>query len=387
VKRLTSAALRSATLLLTLGVVMIIPELVLAALIPLIPVVVPGIVRVAIEEVKFEPPRFVGEKFSVRIRLKLYGFGVVKVYHELDERVEVTEGKNYLVTLVVGYRLVELSYSGKAKKIGFYNLKRLLVVVENFSLSLESRKTINVGIEFEVKSRIYRRKMREIRSVAKSPLVDVDRARVGAPGTDFKEIRDYTPSDPVKFINWKATARTGSVMVNEYEKEGKKTVWIVLDANEYMIGEYFNKALELCSFLVSYYGLKGNKIGLYVLGKSLTVYPDFGKRQVKKIFDLLATLEASGHENLEEAREKMKKMLYLYEPVIFVITRAEYSKPKNFVRKVPNFECVVFSVTKRGNTLGDITVDVVRRRSLKGIARKVLFDVEESVEKLVGVVG
>jgi len=59
----------------------------------------------------------------------------------------------------------------------------------------------------------------------------------GNDNQEFKELRLYSPGDPFKAINWKVTSRNlvrGSIwpVVNEFEKEGKKSVWIFLDTSK-----------------------------------------------------------------------------------------------------------------------------------------------------------
>ena len=45
----------------------------------------------------------------------------------------------------------------------------------------------------------------------------------------FAAIRDYTPDDPMKTINWKASARTGSLMVNTFTSTVSSGVRVFLD--------------------------------------------------------------------------------------------------------------------------------------------------------------
>ena len=49
---------------------------------------------------------------------------------------------------------------------------------------------------------------------------------------EFKGIRDYTISDPMNTINWKATARTGSLMVNTFDSTTQKRIVILLDVED-----------------------------------------------------------------------------------------------------------------------------------------------------------
>jgi uncharacterized protein (DUF58 family) len=53
-------------------------------------------------------------------------------------------------------------------------------------------------------------------------------------GTDFESIRDYLPDDDVRQINWRATARLGRPMSNQYRVEQDRDVTCVVDAGRLM---------------------------------------------------------------------------------------------------------------------------------------------------------
>jgi uncharacterized protein (DUF58 family) len=78
----------------------------------------------------------------------------------------------------------------------------------------------------------------------------VRRARFGDPGrrrrgplglgTDFDSIRDYVPDDDIRQVNWRATARVGRPMSNQYRLERDRDVICVVDCGRLMaapIGE------------------------------------------------------------------------------------------------------------------------------------------------------
>ena len=48
----------------------------------------------------------------------------------------------------------------------------------------------------------------------------------------FRGIRDYTSNDSLKNVNWKASARTGNLMVNEYDESVSRNVCILLNLEE-----------------------------------------------------------------------------------------------------------------------------------------------------------
>ena len=50
-------------------------------------------------------------------------------------------------------------------------------------------------------------------------------------GPDYLGIREYRPGDSMRHVHWPSTARTGAVMVREFEEEQTRRLAIVLDAS------------------------------------------------------------------------------------------------------------------------------------------------------------
>ena len=57
----------------------------------------------------------------------------------------------------------------------------------------------------------------------------VSRRRVYDDPFEFAGIRDYRRSDPMKYINWKASARGGTLLVNQHDSTLSQKVTILLD--------------------------------------------------------------------------------------------------------------------------------------------------------------
>ncbi|TML60506.1 MAG: DUF58 domain-containing protein [Actinobacteria bacterium] len=53
-------------------------------------------------------------------------------------------------------------------------------------------------------------------------------------GTEFESVRDYLPDDDVRQVNWRATARLGRPMSNQYRLERERDVVCVLDCGRLM---------------------------------------------------------------------------------------------------------------------------------------------------------
>lgn len=51
---------------------------------------------------------------------------------------------------------------------------------------------------------------------------------------EFEQIKDYTPGDDVRNINWKATAKRNNLMVNQFQNEKSQPVYSVIDKGRVM---------------------------------------------------------------------------------------------------------------------------------------------------------
>jgi uncharacterized protein (DUF58 family) len=58
--------------------------------------------------------------------------------------------------------------------------------------------------------------------------------RVAGASTEFERVREYVPDDEFRRVNWKATARRGQPMVNQFEAERSQNLVILMDAGRLM---------------------------------------------------------------------------------------------------------------------------------------------------------
>ena len=384
-RAVTKNLLKTTLFLTTLGLILTSKDVLMTAIIPLFFLLIPYGIKVTSVETSYSKPEHVGVVFDVEIRLVCVGFGIAKVMHKLPNDFELVDGANAVTSFVFGKRTVVVKYKAKPLKRGVYRLNELILEKEHPLLISKSLEKLNVDIEFEVKQRLRRVvKVETVRTKAKSPIPDIDISKIGTPGTDFKEIKEYVQGDPVKFINWKATAKTGKLMVNRYEVEGKKAIWIFLDANSYM-GYCLEYAIELASALVYHFCSRGHKVGIYVVGSGIYVYPDVGKRQFRRIFEELVRVE-SGKEDLASALHKVKKTLLIYKPFVFLITRVEYSKPYSFISELLKIGLKCQVITLKGDLECDEFAKVVFELLRLRAKRKVMaldVDVNKPVYSVV----
>lgn len=99
-------------------------------------------------------------------------------------------------------------------------------------------------------------------------------SRLRGRGLNFEELRDYIPSDDVRSIDWKVTARTGTPHVRVYTEERDRPTLIVADQRMSM---FFGSVLNLksvtaaeCAALAAYRVFdQGDRVGGVVFGDQL----------------------------------------------------------------------------------------------------------------------
>jgi uncharacterized protein (DUF58 family) len=401
----TYVLIKTALFLLITGILFTSYELLVLSAFPILLLLTPTLpVRVVVEESGIEGGEYVGMEFSAHISMKAKGFGVVKVMHKLPEHFELSEGSNAVARFVIGTSTLKINYKAIPTKRGQYGLDKVVVQVENpFLTGKMFLRELSIPLSLEVKQKIPKLiKIGVHRGIAKSPTPDVDVSKIGVPGTDFREIREYITGDPVKFINWKASARKNEILVNQYEVEGKKSVWIFLDANPYMrygkiIRNYFEAGVEAVNALSYYYTQRGYRVGIYLVGYRKYIYPDTGRRQFRRISNELIKIEPSeNYESLEEAIENSRALLITYKPLIYFITRLEHSRPVKAVMKATKFSrktrrapVEVIALTQEEETESEISVIAlktlkksVESRLRAGGVRMVDWDIHQPLSQV-----
>jgi len=95
---------------------------------------------------------------------------------------------------------------------------------------------------------------RDVLPVLQGALESVVKGR----GQDLYGVRDYIHTDSARLVHWKATARSGSLMVREFTREEDSRVLLVLDPHaaateksaataQSIINERFERAVALCA--------------------------------------------------------------------------------------------------------------------------------------------
>jgi uncharacterized protein (DUF58 family) len=299
------------------------------------------------------------------------GWGIVTLGEDLPPNFELIRGNNFQVFWKHRQPMdIKLSYRVKCPRRGSYRLDEL---------NWESRHPMYMtptlsgvfptGQELIVKLKALRiKRIRQQKIFTKIPMPAESRIKIGVPTTDFKELRDYNWGDSYKQINWKATARNFRGIqhiptVNEYEKEGRRLVFIFLDTSTSLslgtdLRNSFEYAVQAVLGLSEFYLSRQCKVGLALynseggvkvgvktwrlsgrsreleqgddpveplstaIRKGVLLFPETGKIQQYRVHRMLLDTEmASTHYSLDEAVGYVRGHLYGTNPLFVIVTR------------------------------------------------------------------
>lgn len=132
-------------------------------------------------------------------------------------------------------------------------------------------------------------------------------------GYDLYRIRDYAPEDPARHVDWKASAKAGSLLVREFTREDERKLRIVFDnpSPGVVAEEAYERAVSLTASLVWHFAGENSQLSFVAPGyqggpdvyRFLTylalVAPSVGESVVDKLqssndFDLILTARPRG---------------------------------------------------------------------------------------------
>ena len=215
----------------------------------------------------------------------------------LPDELKVTSGTSRLMLSLRPGEVAAFSYKLSRPKRGTHELGPTQI---SFTDNLQLRSVINrlSNIDqFLVLPKMEKLGTIDLKGRRVGPWPGLVPSRRMGIGTEFFEISPYVPGDDLRRVNWKASARSGKLVTNEFEGEQVVDILVVLDCSEDVMSDLFDyDALEfqvefaasICSQLI----MQGNRVGLSIYGAVRTwVDLAFGKRQLLKMLDSLAIVK------------------------------------------------------------------------------------------------
>ena len=248
---------------------------------------------------------FEGEKVGVRIDLKSGGHGGnIEIYDPLSPALRISEGSNHALVPPGNRRL---DYSVEAPLRGNQWVGPLKVRRWDPLWLWHRESEIGEREQLTVFPTIHPGSRGELTLKRPKPRPGAMHLRKLGSGKEFHSIRDYTPTDPFNTINWKAFARTGKLLVNQYEAESVTDVVFLLDARMVtragkVIDNPLERSIRLCASLSRQLVRGSNRVGLLIYGSTVSVFkPEGGVTGFNNLLHQLAQVEPSGYSTFSSA--------------------------------------------------------------------------------------
>lgn len=117
-------------------------------------------------------------------------------------------------------------------------------------------------------------------------------------GMAFSEVREYTPGDDIRTIDWNVTARMGSTYVKVFEEERELNVMLLVDVSasgQFGTQKQFKQDLitELCAVIAFSAAQNNDKIGVIFFSDKIEKFipPKKGKSHILRIIRELINIE------------------------------------------------------------------------------------------------
>jgi uncharacterized protein (DUF58 family) len=128
--------------------------------------------------------------------------------------------------------------------------------------------------------------------------------RARGTGTEFEALREYTPDDEFRRIDWAATARTGTAVVKEYRTERNQSLLVLVDTGRTMAGQVapavgeppvarLEHAIDAALVLTYVASRLGDRAGLVTFDTAVrrVVAPSSGAVQLQRATEALFDLD------------------------------------------------------------------------------------------------
>ncbi|MBN2455610.1 MAG: DUF58 domain-containing protein [Sedimentisphaerales bacterium] len=174
-------------------------------------------------------------------------------------------------------------------------------------------------------------------------------------GMQFDEVREYTPGDDIRTIDWNVTARTGRPYIKRFIEEREMTVVFAVDLSASGDFGTVNKAknelaAEFCAVMAFAAAKNNDKVGLLIFSDQIELYipPKKGiSHMLRLIRELLYFKMPKRKTDISQALDYLAKVIRKRATVFLVsdFIEADFKKPLSLLNK--HHDVIAVSVRDR----------------------------------------
>lgn len=266
---------------------------------------------------------------ATRVDLTLTNPGKRLVFLEIRDKLPrqlklAPGGSSYEFVALPRQATTRIHYEVQAPLLGVYEVGPTDLRIEDpFGLFFEER-SVAAPDTLWVLPRI--EDLRKAALISKLPIPLLGDHQVNRPGDgfDFFALRDYAPGDTMRRINWKASARTGRMLVNQMERTTAAEVTVFIDGRAIVnVGAEETSprvlvARTAVSFVDFLYKSKDNARVIIYTDHVREIEPQPAERMIPFISEQMAELQPKGDYPLVEAVRQVLPSLRPNTPVIII---------------------------------------------------------------------
>ena len=163
----------------------------------------------------------------------------------------------------------KLTFVGK--KRGYYHIKNIDLVGSDLFLSTEMVKSMGTTCYLYVYPKIFNSREFWVSLQKLNGEVLVKRHLLEDP-FEYRGIREYQPFDDIRSVNWKATAKTGDLMVNQKNFTAMQTIRIFLNVEDNGVLKKemeVEASMQIVMGLAAFFLSQGIKVACYANGRDI----------------------------------------------------------------------------------------------------------------------
>ena len=273
---------------------------------------------------------------------------ILEVRDSVPEVMRVKKGANYALMELGGRRETELKYTLECPLRGFYTIGPVAVRVQDTFGLFHREKEIHLYDDFLVFPKMEDVKDAFVKSRVPKIFTGAVNIRQPGEGSNFYNLREYIPGDPMRKVNWKAMARAGKMMVNEFERDAVSDIILIVDSRSVAeTGPVSRNSLvystRAAASLAQYFLSRRDSVGLVVYGDEiLSVDRDTGKKQLYILLTKLAGAMARGNTPLKVVTNRIMPHINKGSPIIIL---SPLEDDPTLVDAVRDFRAREFDVT------------------------------------------
>ena len=220
----------------------------------------------------------------------------VLIEDDVPPSVEIVEGESSVLTALPSGGKVELEYTLRGKR-GSHEFQNVRAIASDHLGLFQRQVTFPTTERLVIIPDVLKLRHLAIRPLRTRAYAGPVPARQGGSGVSFYGVRTYEPGDPLRWINWRMSARHSDYYVNEFEPERIVDVGLILDIrqrNDVQVGGQLllEHSVAATASLAAAFLNDGNRVGMLIYGRYLNwTFPGYGKIQRKRILEALTRVK------------------------------------------------------------------------------------------------